>query len=63
MMYADDTSVIMSGNDLKSLIQSGNSELCILNTWLKANKLLLNVIVCLFVCKFILPGCGVLDQI
>ena len=33
----------MSGNDLKSLIQSVNSELCLLNTWLKANKLLLNV--------------------
>ena len=27
-MYADDTSVIMRGNDLESLIQSVNSELC-----------------------------------
>ena len=36
-------SVIMSGNDLKSLIKSVNSELCLLNTWLKANKLSLNV--------------------
>ena len=35
----DDTSVIMSGNDLESLIQSVYSELCLLNTWLKANKL------------------------
>ena len=43
IMYADDTSVIMSGNDLKSLIQTVNSELCLLNTWLKANKLSLNV--------------------
>ena len=43
IMYADDTSIIMSGNDLKSLIQSVNSELCLLNTWLKANKLSLNV--------------------
>ena len=42
-MYADDTSVIISSNDLKSLIQSMNSELCLLNTWLKANKLSLNV--------------------
>ena len=42
IMYADDTSVIMSGNDLESLIQSVNSELCI-HTWLKANKLSLNV--------------------
>ena len=43
IMYADDTSVIMSGNDLESLIQSVNLELCLLNTWLKANKLSLNV--------------------
>ena len=43
IMYADDTSVIMSGNDLKSLIQSVNSKLCLLNTWLKVNKLSLNV--------------------
>ena len=42
-MYADDTSVIMSGNDLESLIQSVKSELYLLNTWLKANKLSLNV--------------------
>ena len=33
IMYADDTSVIMSGNDLESLIQSMNSELCLLNSW------------------------------
>ena len=43
IMQADDTSVIMSGNDLESLIQSVNSELCLLNTWLKANRLSLNV--------------------
>ena len=43
IMYAADTIVIMSGNDLQSLIQSVNSELCLLNTWLKANKLSLNV--------------------
>ena len=43
IMYADDTSVIMSGNNLKNLFQSVNSELCLLNTWLKANKLSLNV--------------------
>ena len=35
IMYADDTSVIMSGNDMKSLIQSVNSELCLLNTRLQ----------------------------
>ena len=43
IMYADDTSVIMSCTDLESLIQSVNSELCLLNTWLKANTLSLNV--------------------
>ena len=43
IMYADDTSVIISGNNFKSLIQAVNSELCLLNTWLKANKLSLNV--------------------
>ena len=43
IMYADGTRVIMSGNDLESLIQSVNSELCLLNTWFKANKLSLNV--------------------
>ena len=43
IMYADDTSVIMSGKDLESLIQSVNSELCLQNTWLKVNKLSLNV--------------------
>ena len=43
IMYVDGTSVIMSGNDLESLIQSVNLEFCLLNTWLKANKLSLNV--------------------
>ena len=37
IMYADDTSVIMNGKHLESLIQSVNLELCLLNTWLKAN--------------------------
>ena len=32
IMYADDTSVIMSSNDLNSLIQSVNSKLCLLST-------------------------------
>ena len=43
LLYTDDISVIMSGSDLESLIQSLNSELCLLNTWFKANKLSLNV--------------------
>ena len=32
IMYADDNSDRISGNDLESLIQSLNSELCLLNT-------------------------------
>ena len=36
IMYADDISVKMSGNYLESLIQSVNSELCLLNTWLNS---------------------------
>ena len=43
IIYTDDTSVVMSGNYLESLIQSVNSELCLLNTWLKENRLSLNV--------------------
>ena len=43
IIYADNTSVIINNNDLKNLIQSMNSELCLVNTWLKANKLSLNV--------------------
>ena len=45
IMYTDDNSVIMSGNDLESLIYSVNSELCLLNTWHEAEKLPLNVII------------------
>ena len=38
-MYADDTSVLISGNDLIQLVCSLNVELELLSTWLKANKL------------------------
>ena len=43
IMYDDNINVIMSGNDMKSLIQVVNSELCLLNTRPKANKLSINV--------------------
>ena len=43
IMYADGTSVLMSGNDLKSLIHAVIYELYLLNTCPKANKLSLNV--------------------
>ena len=43
IMYFDDISVIMSGKDLNSLIQTDNSELYLLNTCRKENKLALNV--------------------
>ena len=42
IMYADDTSVQISGNDLIHLVSSLNVELELLSTWLKANKLSLN---------------------
>ena len=37
IMYTDYTSVIMSCNDLKTSIQFVNSELYLLNTWLKVD--------------------------
>jgi len=43
IMYADDTSVLLSGKDLHDLTQLLNKELDLLSTWLKANKLSLNV--------------------
>ena len=42
IMYADDTSVQLSGNDLNDLINSLNAELQLVCTWLQANKLSLN---------------------
>ena len=37
IMYADDTSGIISDDDLKNIIQSVNSEFCLLNTCIQAN--------------------------
>ena len=42
ILYADDTCVLVSGNDLKTLIKMLNEELISLNNWLKANILSLN---------------------
>ena len=42
VLYADDTSVLLSGKDLADLIRCLNIELQLLSTWLKANKLSLN---------------------
>jgi len=42
ILYADDTSVSLSANDLNSLIDQLTIELELLTTWLKSNKLSLN---------------------
>ena len=42
IMYADDTSVLLSGDDLKDLTCLLNKELELLFIWLKSNKLSLN---------------------
>ena len=41
--YADDTCVLLNGNDYANLIKFLNSQLDKLSVWLKANKLSLNV--------------------
>ena len=42
ILYADDTSVQISGNDITYLFSSMNAELELLSRWLKSNKLSLN---------------------
>ena len=42
VLYADDTSVVIHGIDIASIITTLNQELCKPSTWLKANKLSLN---------------------
>ena len=41
-MYADDTCVLVNGKSLNLIIETVNSELQLLSTWLKSNKLSLN---------------------
>ena len=42
VLYADDTSVLLNGKSLNLIIDTVNSELQLLSTWLKSNKLSLN---------------------
>ena len=42
ILYADDTCVLLNGKYLNNLIKSINTELDLLSTWLKSNKLSLN---------------------
>ena len=42
VLYADDTSVLIHGKDMYSIITALNHELDTIYTWLKANKLYLN---------------------
>ena len=43
ILFADDTTMLIEGNNLDVIITSLNSELDRINTWLKFNKLSLNV--------------------
>ena len=42
VLYADDTCVLVNGKSLNLIIETVNSELQLLSTWLKSNKLSLN---------------------
>ena len=44
ILYADDTSIFLSGRDLDKLIRELNAELVLVTEWLKANKLTLNTV-------------------
>ena len=43
LLYADDTSIFMTGNDINSMIKRMNNELVCLVRWLNVNKLSLNL--------------------
>ncbi len=43
LLFADDTSIFLSGKDLKSMESTLNTELDNISNWLKANKLSLNI--------------------
>ena len=42
LSFADDASIFISGKAAKMLFNKGNDELCNIDNWLVANKLLLN---------------------
>ena len=42
-MFADDTSMLIHGKDVSLLEEEMNRELCKVTTWLKVNKLSLNI--------------------
>ena len=43
ILFADDTNLFYSGSHIETLVRSINDELSNISTWLKANKLSLNV--------------------
>ena len=43
ILFADDTTILIEGTQVNSMITSLNSELAKLTDWLKANKLSINV--------------------
>ena len=43
ILYADDTSILLSGSDLQKLVREMNTELELISEWLKASKLTLNI--------------------
>ena len=59
ILFADDTNLFFSGNDIHSLIVEINNNLKLLSTWFKANKLSLN----LKKTNFIMFGNKVCDMI
>ena len=48
VLYADDTCVLLGGKDLENIISCLNNELKNISTWLKVNKLSLNIKTILF---------------
>ena len=42
-LFADDTNLFSSGNNIKSIADTVNSELADISLWLKVNKLSLNI--------------------